>query len=183
MEAHRPVCPRVSCADRRPSCRDGLRHRVVQARELGLYGGPCAQGEGRGPHRERLAQVRRCVRMDAGGLHSRANPARGPVCGDFLGTVWGIVLIFIDVVILAAAVRATIYQSFKAGYRVKTLWTMVSRDPWGLARIWLIEFVISVIEKVVAFLVLLPSLLGTIPISSASSSTSTAITTTSTTTA
>lgn len=86
-----------------------------------------------------------------------------PLVGDFLGTVWGIVLIFIDVVILAAAVRATIYQSFKAGYRVKTLWTMVSRDPWGLARIWLIEFVVSVIEKVVALLVLLPSLLGTIP--------------------
>lgn len=86
-----------------------------------------------------------------------------PLVGDFLGTVWDIVLIFVDVVFLAAAVRATIYQSFKAGYRVKTLWAMISKDPWGLMRIWLIEFVISAIEKVVALIVLLPSLLSTIP--------------------
>ncbi len=86
-----------------------------------------------------------------------------PLVGDFLGTVWGIALIFVDVVLLAAALRATIYQSFKAGYRVKTLWAMVSKDPWGLMRIWLIEFVISAIEKVIALIVLLPSLLGTIP--------------------
>lgn len=86
-----------------------------------------------------------------------------PLVGDFLGTVWGIVLIFIDVVFLVAAVRATIYQSFKAGYRVKTLWAMVSKDPWGLMRIWLIEFVISAIENIVALIVLLPSLLGAIP--------------------
>ncbi len=86
-----------------------------------------------------------------------------PLVGDFLGTVWSIVLIFISVAFLAAAVRATIYQSFKAGYRVKTLWVMVSKDPCGLMRIWLIKFVISAIEKVIAFIALLPSFLGTVP--------------------
>ena len=52
-----------------------------------------------------------------------------PLIGDFLGSVWWIFSLFLNVAFLAAAARATIYQNFKAGYRAKNLWQMVSRDP------------------------------------------------------
>lgn len=86
-----------------------------------------------------------------------------PIIGDLLSALWVVALIFLGMVVMVCAVRATIYQSFKAGYRVETLWAMASHDPWGLMRIWLMRLVIGIVEKVVALIVILPSLLGTVP--------------------
>ena len=85
-----------------------------------------------------------------------------PWIGDFLGSVWWIFSLFLNVVVLAAAVRATIYQNFKAGYRAKTLWQMVSRDPWGLVKIFVINLVAGLIVGVVTIMVFMPALFGSL---------------------
>lgn len=85
-----------------------------------------------------------------------------PWIGEFLGGVWGIFSLFLGVVFAVAAVRATIYQSFKAGYRAKTLWRMVSRDPWGLLKVFVIKFVPGLIVGIIAFLMLVPAMFGSI---------------------
>lgn len=85
-----------------------------------------------------------------------------PWIGDFLGSVWGIFTLFLGVVFVVAAVRATIYQNFKAGYRAKTLWQMVSRDPWGLLRIFVIKLVPTLIVGVVGFLMFVPAMFGSL---------------------
>lgn len=83
-----------------------------------------------------------------------------PWIGDFLGSVWGIFTLFLGVVFVVAEVRATIYQNFKAGYRAKTLWQMVSRDPWGLLRVFIIKLVPTLIVGVVGFLMFVPAMFG-----------------------
>lgn len=85
-----------------------------------------------------------------------------PWIGDFLGSVWWIFSLFLNVAFLAAAVRATIYQNFKAGYRAKTLWQMVSRDPWGLVKIFVINLVAGLIVGVVTIMVFMPALFGSL---------------------
>ena len=85
-----------------------------------------------------------------------------PLIGDFLGSVWGIFTLFLGVVFVVAAVRATIYQNFKAGYRAKTLWQMVSRDPWGLLRVFVIKLVPTLIVGVVGFLMFVPAMFGSL---------------------
>lgn len=85
-----------------------------------------------------------------------------PWIGDLLGSVWWIFSLFLNVAFLVAAVRATIYQSFKAGYRAKTLWQMVSRDPWGLVKIFVINLVAGLIVGVVTIMVFMPALFGSL---------------------
>lgn len=85
-----------------------------------------------------------------------------PWIGDLLGSVWWIFSLFLNVAFLAAAVRATIYQNFKAGYRAKTLWQMVSRDPWGLVKIFVINLVAGLIVGVVTIMVFMPALFGSL---------------------
>lgn len=85
-----------------------------------------------------------------------------PWIGDFLGSVWGIFTLFLGVVFVVAAVRATIYQNFKAGYRAKTLWQMVSRDPRGLLKVFVIKLVPTLIVGVVGFLMFVPAMFGSL---------------------
>lgn len=85
-----------------------------------------------------------------------------PWIGDFLGSVWWIFSLFLNVAFLAAAARATIYQNFKAGYRAKTLWQMVSRDPWGLVKIFVINLVAGLIVGIVTIMVFMPALFGSL---------------------
>lgn len=85
-----------------------------------------------------------------------------PWIGDFLGSVWGIFTLFLGVVFVVAEVRATIYQNFKAGYRVKTLWKMVSSDPSGLLRVFVIELVPTLIVGVVGILMFVPAMFGSL---------------------
>ena len=75
---------------------------------------------------------------------------------------WWIFSLFLNVAFLAAAARATIYQNFKAGYRAKTLWQMVSRDPWGLVKIFVINLVAGLIVGIVTIMVFMPALFGSL---------------------
>lgn len=85
-----------------------------------------------------------------------------PYLGDLLSFVWGVIGLLLGMAFMAAAVRATIYQDFKAGYRVKTLFAMVSEDPWGLMRIWLIELATYVIDFVLALVIFIPTLISSL---------------------
>lgn len=85
-----------------------------------------------------------------------------PWIGDFLGSVWWIFSLFLNVAFLAAAARATIYQNFMAGYRAKTLRQMVSRDPWGLVKIFAINLVAGVIVCIITIMVFMPTLFGSL---------------------
>jgi hypothetical protein len=53
----------------------------------------------------------------------------------FVRFCWSICTIFIAVVEVVAQIRATIYQDFKAGFRLDRIWQMVSHDFAGIARI------------------------------------------------
>ena len=81
-----------------------------------------------------------------------------PGIGGVLDLAWKICGIFITMMIMVAAIRATIYQSASAGYSVKNLWEMARRDLGGLARVWAIGFTATVIETVISVVILLVGL-------------------------
>ncbi|MCH4181089.1 MAG: DUF4013 domain-containing protein [Atopobiaceae bacterium] len=54
---------------------------------------------------------------------------------SFVRFCWSICTIFIAIVEVVAQIRATIYQDFKAGFRLDRIWQMVSHDFGGIARI------------------------------------------------
>lgn len=85
-----------------------------------------------------------------------------PWVGELLSFAWGVFMIFVGMLIMVAAVRATVYQNFQAGYRAPTLWQMGSHDPWGLLRVWLISLVAGVIVVVVALFLFVPAAIGSI---------------------
>lgn len=85
-----------------------------------------------------------------------------PWVGELLSFAWGVFMIFVGMLVMVAAVRATVYQNFKAGYRAPTLWQMGSHDPWGLLRVWLISLVAGVIVVVVALFLFVPAVIGSI---------------------
>lgn len=76
---------------------------------------------------------------------------------DIIGLV---VSLTASVVYVVAALRATIYQDFMAGYRFDRIWEMITRDPEGLFKILIINtvisFVIVLISTVLTTIVLLP---------------------------
>ncbi len=86
-----------------------------------------------------------------------------PAVGGLLSFAWDVFGIFLEMLILVASVRATIYQNFAAGYRAKTLWQMGARDPWGLVRIWLIRLVAIVAVVLVSLFILIPALFAIAP--------------------
>lgn len=77
-----------------------------------------------------------------------------PGIGGLLDLAWKVCGIFITMMIMVAAIRATIYQNAGAGYNVKNLWEMARRDLGGLARIWVIGFTATVIEAVISAAIL-----------------------------
>lgn len=85
-----------------------------------------------------------------------------PWVGELLSFAWGVFMIFVGMLVMVAAVRATVYQNFKAGYRAPTLWQMGSHDPWGLLRVWLISLVAGVIVVVVELFLFVPAAIGSI---------------------
>ena len=58
-----------------------------------------------------------------------------PLLGPLVSLVWVFGSFFYAVVVMAAALRATIYQKIGAGLRVGTIWQMVRHDPAGLLRV------------------------------------------------
>lgn len=86
-----------------------------------------------------------------------------PVLGELLDFAWSIFAIFLGMLFMVAAVRATIYQSFKAGYRAKTIWEMGRRDPMGLLRVWLIKLVSGIVIGFVSLCIVVPAIIKVIP--------------------
>ncbi len=86
-----------------------------------------------------------------------------PGLGGLLDLAWTVCGIFISMMIMVAAIRATIYQKIGAGYSAKNLWQMATRDLGGLARVWLIDFVASIIEGIIAIAILVGSVISAIP--------------------
>ena len=86
-----------------------------------------------------------------------------PLFGGLLGFAWTIFGIFVNLMVMVAVLRATIYQKIKAGLRVKTVWEMASHDVGGLARVLGILAVGGAILAVITFVVLFSVLFSAIP--------------------
>ncbi len=86
-----------------------------------------------------------------------------PGIGGLLSLVWAICGIFISMMIMVAAIRATIYQKIGAGYSAKNLWEMGKRDLGGLARVWLISFVAELIQSIVCIAIFFVSAVAALP--------------------
>ena len=86
-----------------------------------------------------------------------------PGLGSLLELAWAVCGIFISMMIMVAAIRATIYQKIGAGYSAKNLWEMAKRDMGGLARVWLIGFVASIIQAVVGFVFFFAASVSALP--------------------
>ena len=86
-----------------------------------------------------------------------------PLFGGLLGFAWTIFGIFVNLMVMVAVLRATIYQKIKAGLRVKTVWEMASHAVGGLARVLGILAVGGAILAVITFVVLFSVLFSAIP--------------------
>ena len=86
-----------------------------------------------------------------------------PLLGGLLGTLWSVFALYLAMVSRVAAVRATIYQKPGAGYKVKGIWEMCSRDVSGLIRIIGSQLICYVIMAVVSGLALTATALGALP--------------------
>lgn len=66
------------------------------------------------------------------------------------GVLMGAVLLLLGTFLTAAMMRATLYDSFGAGWRVDRLFQMIGRDPIGFLKTWLVSFIGGVICAVYA---------------------------------
>ncbi|MBM6774470.1 DUF4013 domain-containing protein [Olsenella profusa] len=86
-----------------------------------------------------------------------------PLLGGLLSFAWTVFGIFLNLVLMAALVRATIYQEIKAGLRVPTIWQMASHDAGGLLRVLGIQVVGSVIIGAITFVVVFATMMSILP--------------------
>ena len=86
-----------------------------------------------------------------------------PIVGALVSLVWFFVSFFFAVVVMVAALRATIYQRFGAGMRASTIWQMVSHDPGGLLRVVGINVIGGALAGVVTMFVVMVGLAGAVP--------------------
>ncbi len=86
-----------------------------------------------------------------------------PLLGGLLGTLWSVFSLYLYMVTRVAQVRATIYQKAGAGYKVKGIWDMCSRDANGLLRIIGSQLVCWILMAVVAGIAFTATALGALP--------------------
>ena len=86
-----------------------------------------------------------------------------PFIGGLLGTLWSVFALYLNMVVMTAEVRATVYQKAGAGYSIKNIWEMCSRDAGGLLRILGWRVVCWLAMSVVAGLALTFTALGALP--------------------
>ena len=89
-----------------------------------------------------------------------------PLLGSLLTFAWFVFSVFLGIMIMVAALRATIYQKIGAGFRISTIWQMVSSDVAGLVRIFgmqmagdAISWAAGVVVMLLAVMTMLPRLL------------------------
>ena len=95
---------------------------------------------------------------------------------DVMSLLVAICSLLVNVILCAAALRAAVYQNFKAGYQANRLWDMLKADFGGIAKITgittLASLVIGFVLSVVGLMVMMPSIARVIGFAvSASSST------------
>lgn len=86
-----------------------------------------------------------------------------PLLNDLLSFFWSIFCIFLGQVTTVASLRATIYQKFGAGVRLKTIWKMSSHDAGGLIRIIGMRLIGGAIVGVATFLILFTAIMSVMP--------------------
>lgn len=86
-----------------------------------------------------------------------------PAVGGLFSFVCTVVGVVLPIAVMAAALRAAIYQKIGAGLRVKTLWQMISHDSGGILRIVCMYVLGALLVGIVTGAVLLSSLLSAVP--------------------
>ena len=85
---------------------------------------------------------------------------------DVVSMLVAICSLFVNVILCAAALRAAVYQNFKAGYQANRLWDMLKADFGGIAKITgittLTSLVIGFVLSVVGFMAMMPSVVRVI---------------------
>ena len=89
-----------------------------------------------------------------------------PILGPLLAFAWMICSIFVGLMTMVAALRATIYQKIVAGLRVPTIWQMVKSDVAGLMRIFgmmvagfAILWVVGIVIGLIVVMALVPQMI------------------------
>lgn len=73
--------------------------------------------------------------------------------GVSMTLVVAVLSLFVGTFLHAAMLRATLYDSFGAGWRLDRLFQMIGRDFGGFCKVWLVTFIGSIICGVYAFIV------------------------------
>ena len=86
-----------------------------------------------------------------------------PLLGSLLTFAWFVISVFLGIMIMVAALRATIYQKIGAGFRISTIWQMVSSDVAGLVRIFGMQMAGAAISWAAGFVVMLLAVMTMLP--------------------
>ena len=86
-----------------------------------------------------------------------------PLLGSLLTFAWFVFSVFLGIMIMVAALRATIYQKIVAGFRISTIWQMVSSDVAGLVRIFGMQMAGAAISWAAGFVVMLLAVMTMLP--------------------
>ena len=78
-----------------------------------------------------------------------------PLLGPLLTFAWFVISVALGIMIMVAALRATIYQKIGAGFRISTIWQMVSSDVAGLVRIFGMQMAGAAVSWAAGFVVML----------------------------
>lgn len=88
-----------------------------------------------------------------GGGLAGVSSALALVSGATLSLVTVVVSAFVGLFLQAAALRATLYDSFSAGWRLDRLFQMIARDFGGFCKTWLVSLIGGIIQGVYGFVV------------------------------
>ena len=86
-----------------------------------------------------------------------------PLLGGLLAFLWSIATWILHVVVMVAALRATIYQRVRAGLRLSAIKEMVKRDPSGLMRIFGMILLGGLVIGVITFVVVIVCVMSMLP--------------------
>lgn len=86
-----------------------------------------------------------------------------PLLGSLLTFAWFVISVFLGVMIMVASLRATIYQKIGAGFRISTIWQMVSSDVAGLARVFGMQMAGAAISWLVGVVIMLLAVMTMLP--------------------
>lgn len=86
-----------------------------------------------------------------------------PLLGPLLTFAWFVISVALGIMIMVAALRATIYQKIGAGFRISTIWQMVSSDVAGLVRIFGMQMAGAAISWAAGFVVMLLAVMTMLP--------------------